>query len=82
MSRVYRARGERAPSFDTDTGQGQTMNTQLHLYIAQAHADELHRAAAMSRLPARRSRHERLRSCRTVVARRVRTLRAAPASAR
>jgi hypothetical protein len=58
------------------------MNTHLHLYIAQTRADELHRSAALSRLLPRQPRRERLRSCCSVVVRRVKTLRAAPGFAR
>ncbi|HEV7804461.1 MAG TPA: hypothetical protein VGO80_01465 [Solirubrobacteraceae bacterium] len=58
------------------------MNTHSHLYIAQARADELHRAAALSRLQPRTSRLQRLRSCRSVVARRFAAMRVAPGHAR
>jgi hypothetical protein len=49
---VYQAPRERRLSCIADHGsRGQTMNTESHLYIAEARARELHRAAALSRLP-------------------------------
>jgi len=54
------------------------MHTQYHLYIARTKADELHRAAALSRLAAG-SRREQLRGsrCYVAISRRVLALRGA-----
>jgi len=60
------------------------MNSQAHIYIAQVRADELHRAAAISRLVPRRTWRGRVTGSRGygVVARRVCALRGAPGLAR
>ncbi|MDX6677258.1 MAG: hypothetical protein QOE31_1310 [Solirubrobacteraceae bacterium] len=40
------------------------MHTEYHLYIARARADELHRAAALSRLPKPERRRRRVKAFR------------------